>query len=177
MGLGFEITTEDIQNVASKMNVSLSEESAEYFLENINDGYVEKKALYGDNIDDQTEYAYEAIKEELLNDEEFLELFNMDEQYAVNFLQEILNEYADDNGKVSFEKISDLKNVLVSYCEDYISTDDHQLALVDQAFFVLFVKDIRESVDEFILSTPVYDLVLLVDTFKQSFKDILDDEL
>lgn len=62
MSLAFEITEEDIKNVLSR---NKSGGDPQLILPYLDMGAVEKAALYGDDIDDQTEYAYQEIERQL----------------------------------------------------------------------------------------------------------------
>lgn len=67
MSLAFEITPEDVQTVfANHFGEHISEESAEEILDNyIHADDVESAALRGDDIDKQTNYAHDEIKEQI----------------------------------------------------------------------------------------------------------------
>jgi len=56
----FEVTPEDVQQV-----MNCSEEEAEHYIDVLDMGAVEKAALYGDDIDEQTNYAYDEIRRQL----------------------------------------------------------------------------------------------------------------
>ena len=67
MSLAWETTTDDIQNVLSKMECSVDENKALLILGDIDTDAVEKAALYGNDMETQTEYAYEEIKKQLIS--------------------------------------------------------------------------------------------------------------
>ena len=61
MGLAFEITVDDVQNVLRKLE-SISDSQAMFDTLTPDDhAAIEKAALYGDDIDTQTEYAYQEL--------------------------------------------------------------------------------------------------------------------
>ena len=62
MSLAFEITEEDIQNVLTR---NKAEGNPNAILDLLDMAAIEKAALYGDDIDDQTEYAYQEIEKQL----------------------------------------------------------------------------------------------------------------
>lgn len=65
MGYAFEITTEDVLTVMQQLGIEGGEEKAEEFFNELDTGAVEKAALYGDDMDEQTEYAYKEIREQI----------------------------------------------------------------------------------------------------------------
>ena len=56
----FNVTYYDIQQV-----MNCSEEEAEHYIDVLDMEAVEKAALYGDDIDEQTNYAYDEIRRQL----------------------------------------------------------------------------------------------------------------
>jgi hypothetical protein len=56
----FEVTPEDVQQV-----MNCSEEEAEKLFDRLDLYAVEKAALYGNDIEEQTQYAYTEIKQQL----------------------------------------------------------------------------------------------------------------
>jgi hypothetical protein len=62
MSLAFEITEEDVLNVLRRNNVKADPAACLGLLDT---GSIEKAALYGDDIDQQTEYAYQEIEKQL----------------------------------------------------------------------------------------------------------------
>jgi len=66
MSRAFEITAEDVQN-ALRDYVTLTESQAEKLFDFALDcDAVEKAALYGDEMEEQTAFAYEEIREQIL---------------------------------------------------------------------------------------------------------------
>lgn len=63
--LAFEITVEDVINVLRKENRIAQLSRVEELYNELDFGAIEKEALYGDDIDEQTEYAYDAIWEQI----------------------------------------------------------------------------------------------------------------
>lgn len=71
MGLAFEITREDVVSVLDEVGLldKTSHVERNNFIDRIwdicteNYSRIEKAALYGDGIDEQTEYAYQEIKD------------------------------------------------------------------------------------------------------------------
>lgn len=59
MNTGFEITVDDVATVLDRMG--LVEDAEEYF-EQIDHDRVEAAALYGNDMDEQTAYAYDEIE-------------------------------------------------------------------------------------------------------------------
>lgn len=63
----FEVTVEDVLNVLEDdLGRDVTEEQAEAMLDQLDDGAIEKAALYGDDMDTQTRYALEEIKRQIL---------------------------------------------------------------------------------------------------------------
>ena len=66
MSLAWETTVDDILNVFRKMGHEGTEEQARQILDNVIDfDRVEQAALCGDEMDDQVEYAYADIEEQI----------------------------------------------------------------------------------------------------------------
>lgn len=61
MSIAFEITPEDI---SSAISPTLNSELSEYILEKLDPNEIEKAALNGDEIEEQTNYAYDNIREQ-----------------------------------------------------------------------------------------------------------------
>lgn len=76
MSLAFEITSDDIVNVVNEhFNVYLHEEDAENVIDDFIDlDAVEKAALYGLSVEDQTEMAYDEIHFQLCHSQAFSDL-------------------------------------------------------------------------------------------------------
>jgi len=60
MNNGFEITEIDVESVANRLGLKLSDEEIDGFLTEYGD-QIAKAALRGNDMDTQTEYAYEEI--------------------------------------------------------------------------------------------------------------------
>lgn len=66
MSFAFEITSEDVLTVANdRLKLGVDEAQADKLLDDIDTKMVEDGALYGDDMDEQTEYAYEEIARQL----------------------------------------------------------------------------------------------------------------
>jgi hypothetical protein len=65
MSLAFEITTEDVQNVLNAHGIPSTYEQAEEKLNALDTDAIEKAALYGDDLDLQTEYALQEVEKQL----------------------------------------------------------------------------------------------------------------
>jgi len=66
MGLAFEVTHEDIANVLNdKHKRHATESEIQDAYDSLDMDKVEKAALYGDELDIQTQYAYEEIRKQL----------------------------------------------------------------------------------------------------------------
>lgn len=63
--LAFEITVEDVVNVLRKENRIAHLSKAEELFNSLDHASIEKEALYGDDMEEQTEYAYDAIWEQI----------------------------------------------------------------------------------------------------------------
>lgn len=63
--LAFEITVEDVINVLRKENRIAHLSKAKELFNTLDHGAIEKEALYGDDMEEQTEYAYDAIWEQI----------------------------------------------------------------------------------------------------------------
>jgi hypothetical protein len=62
MSIAFEITPEDVQNVLHKNNKKADPDTLYALLDT---AAVEKAALYGNDIEEQTQYAYDEIERQL----------------------------------------------------------------------------------------------------------------
>jgi len=67
MSNAWETTNEDIINVAHNMGFDIGYGEADNISDSLNHSAIEKEALYGDDITEQTEYAYQEIKEQIIN--------------------------------------------------------------------------------------------------------------
>lgn len=65
MGMAFEITEDDVEHVLSKHIKDVSREMIENAFEEIDHDRVEKSALYGNEMEEQLEYALKDIEEQL----------------------------------------------------------------------------------------------------------------
>jgi hypothetical protein len=66
MDIAFEITVEDIQTALfSKKQIDINDEQANDFYQNLNIDEIERSALFGNDIDEQTEFAFQSIVEQL----------------------------------------------------------------------------------------------------------------
>jgi len=59
--LGFEISIDDLENVIKKNDLDLGSFDKEDLFTLLNFGLIEKNAMYGDDLDSQTDYAYAEI--------------------------------------------------------------------------------------------------------------------
>ena len=66
MSSAWETTVDDVLNVLKEEGVSKTEEEAESILDDLDHDKIEKEALRGDNMDEQVDYAYLEIKEQLI---------------------------------------------------------------------------------------------------------------
>lgn len=65
MGMAFEITEDDVENVMSKHLKNVSQKMVENAFEEIDHGRVERSALYGNDMDEQTSFALQDIEHQL----------------------------------------------------------------------------------------------------------------
>lgn len=66
MGMAFGISVDDVSAVLAKMGRETSDESLlESLLGQLDTYKIEKAALYGNDIDEQTTYAYQEIETQL----------------------------------------------------------------------------------------------------------------
>lgn len=66
MSLAWETTPEDIRNVMAKHGKgTLTDKRSEDIRFNLNEDLIEKAALYGNDISEQTDYAYQEIERQL----------------------------------------------------------------------------------------------------------------
>lgn len=67
MSLAWETTDEDVANVLSRLHPSRTYTVKEtiQILGNLDHNKIEKAALYGNDIDEQTNYAYDEIEKQL----------------------------------------------------------------------------------------------------------------
>ena len=66
MSNAWETTDEDIINVINDMDKKASEDKVHEILNNLNQFNIEDAALNGDDIDEQTKYAYKEIKKQII---------------------------------------------------------------------------------------------------------------
>jgi len=72
MSNAWETTTEDVQNVLSQMGKSASEQEVEQIHNSLDMDEVERSALEGGDMEQQTEYAYTEIRRQI----ECIDVFN-----------------------------------------------------------------------------------------------------
>lgn len=65
MGMAFGISSDDVLAVALKRGVKMTDAQAEKWFDQLDADEVEEAALHGDDMDEQTEYAYQNIDEQL----------------------------------------------------------------------------------------------------------------
>lgn len=65
MSIAWETTLEDVENVLRRMGRNLRPESVRVLYEDLDQAAIEKAALYGDSMEEQTEYAYDEIERQL----------------------------------------------------------------------------------------------------------------
>lgn len=65
MSMAFEITQEDVENVLQQHGVAFTEQEAQELFDELDHGSVEQAALYGNDMDEQTNYAYVEIWNQL----------------------------------------------------------------------------------------------------------------
>ena len=68
MSLAWEVSSEDIVNVMTDhgVQIELDDPRLENIISSLDHNKIEQAALFGDDIDEQTEFANENIKEQLL---------------------------------------------------------------------------------------------------------------
>jgi hypothetical protein len=62
---GFQISAEDVATVLTQMGVTRDAATIERLFERLDACAVERAALHGQDLEQQTEYAYQAIQEQL----------------------------------------------------------------------------------------------------------------
>jgi hypothetical protein len=67
MSLGWEVTTEDILNVCVKNGEKITEAKADEILEQLDTGKIEREALRGDDMSEQTDNADIEIWEQIVD--------------------------------------------------------------------------------------------------------------
>lgn len=67
MSNAWETTTEDVLNVVHSMGKKLKENEADEILNNLDQFAIEDAALNGNDIEEQTDYAYDEIKRQLFD--------------------------------------------------------------------------------------------------------------
>lgn len=65
MSYAWEVTVEDVQNVFNSNGMHVTEQYAENVLNDLCLFRVAKAAMYGDDMDEQTKYAYAEIERQL----------------------------------------------------------------------------------------------------------------
>ena len=71
MSLAWETTTEDVINVCRNNGEKISEDKASEIHDQLDMDKIEKAALRGDDMDEQIDYAYIEIWEQIVNKEIF----------------------------------------------------------------------------------------------------------
>lgn len=66
MSMAFGISSDDVLAVASRRGVPITDEEAERWLEALDTDLVEDAALYGNDLDTQTDYALDEIERQLV---------------------------------------------------------------------------------------------------------------
>ena len=67
MGMGFEIQEDDVRNVLRQHEIRLSEEAVEELFEMLDEDAIESAALECDDMDEQTQSAYDEIWRQVQN--------------------------------------------------------------------------------------------------------------
>ena len=65
MSNAWETTSEDVQNACANNNYYISEDMAEKLLGKLDHDAIEKAALYGNDMDEQTNNAYDEIRRQI----------------------------------------------------------------------------------------------------------------
>ena len=65
MSLAWETTAEDVRNALRQMGMPCDQKSAENVHRSLDMGAVERAALHGDGMDQQTEYACQEIRRQI----------------------------------------------------------------------------------------------------------------
>ena len=66
MSNAWETTDEDVINVVREMGYVANEHAVKHILDNIDHTEIEKAALHGNDMDEQTRYAYDEIKRQII---------------------------------------------------------------------------------------------------------------
>lgn len=66
MSKAWETTDEDVLNVIQGMGNTASEDIVQGILSTLDQYSIESAALYGNSMEDQTNYAYEEIKKQII---------------------------------------------------------------------------------------------------------------
>lgn len=66
MGKAWEVTVEDVQNVLNRMGHVSTDSIAEMIFEDLNFDHIEAAALWGSDLDEQTQRAYDEIRRQIL---------------------------------------------------------------------------------------------------------------
>lgn len=67
MSYAWEVTIDDIINVFIRNQLPVSDSVAMDILDDLDLFLIEKAVLYGNDLDEQTEYAYQEIERQLFN--------------------------------------------------------------------------------------------------------------
>ena len=67
MNYAFEVTVQDIINIYKQRGTTVSPTIAEAVFDDLEMELIEEAALQGEDLDEQTELAYEEIKRQLFN--------------------------------------------------------------------------------------------------------------
>jgi hypothetical protein len=65
MSTAFEITVDDVLNVVHKMGKKIDGDKADAIFDNLDQFKVEEAALYGNDMEEQTNYAYKEIERQI----------------------------------------------------------------------------------------------------------------
>jgi len=71
MSTAWETTTEDVMNVCKNNGERITEAQAEEILDRLDTDKIEKEALRGDDMDEQVDYAYIEIWEQIVDERIF----------------------------------------------------------------------------------------------------------
>lgn len=67
MSMAFGISSDDVLVVAARRGTPITDEEAERWFEELDASLVEDAALYGNDMDEQTNYALDEIERQLVN--------------------------------------------------------------------------------------------------------------
>lgn len=65
MGMAFGISSDDVLLVAHRNGLNISDEQAQEWFDGLDHDAVEKSALYGQGMDQQTDYALDEVQRQL----------------------------------------------------------------------------------------------------------------